>query len=138
MEELTKSKLTLYTEALQTAIDNASTTNQYRMFAALYDAVYGTNDLQKMGVKPSTCLKALQRLGFNSLMEYVQSKAIQEIPAVACTIGDVLIIPDEEHDDIAICLGTSFLLIDDASDVSAVHQLNIVDFTGDVKAFRIA
>lgn len=141
MEELnqqTKSKLQLFIDAVQAVIDSSEATNQYRVIAQLLDTVNGTSELAKMGVKPSTCLKAIQKMGYKTLMEYAKGKALMEIPAVACTIGDVLIIPDTQHDDIAICLGTSFVLIDDADDVSSVHTLNIVDFTEDVKAYRIA
>lgn len=76
--------------------------DQYKATAMMFDALNGTNDLDKLSYKTLNgalgCLKRAFKA--DSLMDYILQKQPLEIaPELAC-MGDLLVAKDELHDDV--------------------------------------
>ncbi|WOX54417.1 hypothetical protein R2E40_09985 [Aeromonas sp. CD] len=129
------SQLTRYLAALSQL--KAMQFDQYRATAFVMDAVYGTNDLEKLTYKTlrgaKTNLK--KAFGVSSLYEYIESKRLSRIEPELAALGDIVLVLDE-HDDIAFCAGKQWLYFDDA-DLLRHDRFSVRDYEVEMLAYRL-
>ena len=138
MKTYEKSRHTKFIEAIDELRHFAF--DQYRCTAYIMDAVFDTNDLEQLTHKTLRgALGSMQRVfNANSLMDYVLQKDLLEIPAALAGPGDIVIVKDDPHDDIAFCLGRKWLFINDNNIDIDVFDLDDFDFQdAEMRAFRL-
>ena len=135
-----KSKHTLFLEGIDCL--RQLEFDQYRATAFMFDAVLGSNDLEKLQYKTLRGAKgAIQKaFGTPTLMDYVLSKDLEEIPAVLCGPGDFLVVTDDPHDDIAFNCGRKWVFFNDNGiqlDALDIKTVPLEDHNK-VRAFRLS
>ncbi|WP_421293001.1 hypothetical protein [Aeromonas veronii] len=132
-----KSKLTVYLETLQELFEQQEPNNQYKLTAQVLDALHDTSFANEFPQDITLAKAALSKFKCSCLKDYV-AQYCEQINPMYCSVGDVVIVLDDLHDDIAFNVGSHFMFVHDEDTTIQITQLAFTDIPEGAVAFRFA